>query len=159
MGSERWIPKKPAYRAGIYKEIESVPEHRRLRNYQTRFEGYDCWWEYLESNDLIDPSDSRGHKLTIERHERRWKKFIESQGRHHALCSPQDASEYATHLFDDHDLSMATAVGYWCQIERFYRWMFHRTDFPHSYHPFVMAAIHDENCHEIWMEEMTQEEP
>ena len=31
-------------------------------------------------------------------------------------------------------------------------------DFPHSYHPFVIAAIHDETSHEIWMEEMTQEE-
>lgn len=158
MSSERRIPKDPAYRAGIYTELESVPEHGRLRNFQSRFEGRDCWAEYLEENELIEQSHSRNYKLCMKRRERRWKAFMDSRGRHHALCTPEDAREYATHLFEKHDLSMSTVVGYWCQVERFYRWMFYHADFPHSYHPFVMAAIHDETSNEIWMEEMTQEE-
>jgi len=83
---------------------------------------------------------------------------MEERGRHHALCTPRGSINYATHLFEEQDYSMATAVGYWCGVERFYRWMFHHTEFPHQYHPFVMAAVQNETCRDIWMEQMTQEE-
>ena len=156
---KRRIPKDPVYRAGVYVSIDDVPEHHRLRNYENRFEGRDCWSEYIQANNLIKESHSRGYKLEMNRHEKRWRKFVRGRGGHHALCTPQDAVDYATHLFEDHGLSMATVVEYWCGVERFYRWMFHHTEYPHRYHPFVMAAVRDDTSHAIWMEQMTQEEP
>lgn len=149
---QRWIPKDPEYRAGLYKSIEQVPEHQRLRNYEERFRDRDCWSEYITSSQLLGDSVSDNHRRFVERAEQRWKSFVQSRGRHHALCVPQDAEAYANYLLDEFSLIPSTAAEYWSDIERFYRWMFYHADYPHRYHPFVMAATNYETSRELWNE-------
>ena len=151
MSSDRLISKDPSCRAGLYKQIDDIPEHHRLRNYANRFEDRDCWTEYLEEENVCQENISDYYSKDIERRERRWKDFGAKRGKHHALCSPSDAKAYAHYLFEEYSVEAATAADYWAAIERFYRWMFHHTEYPHTYNPFVMAAIDDSVSEELWM--------
>lgn len=155
--SERRIPVDPEYRAGLYKSLATVPEHHRLRNYASRFSGQDCWEEFKSAANLVAEDHSYSYKRQVERYEERWKSFIEHRSRHHALCTPADAEEYGKHLLYERDLKHSTSADYWSCVERFYRWMFFHTEYPHRYNPFVMAAVQEQTSHELWMEAITQE--
>ena len=148
--TEPWISKAPETRAGLYRDIDEVPEHYRLRNYASRFRGRDSWSQYLEAEDLCREDHSDHHLDQIERRGERWKAFCSRREVHHALCSPSDAERYATYLLQEHSISRVTASDYWAGIERFYRWMFHHTEYPHRYNPFVIAAIQDSVCEQLW---------
>ncbi|WP_435345068.1 hypothetical protein [Haloarchaeobius sp. HRN-SO-5] len=82
---------------------------------------------------------------------------MKTRGRHHALCTPADADMYAQKLIEEFDVNRETAARYWGDIEKFYRWMFHHTEYPHRYHPFVMAAVAYESSRELWDEVVTRE--
>lgn len=147
---QRWIPSNPKYRAGMYKRLDQVPDHLRLSNYERRFENRDCWAEYATEEGLVDEGLSENHKSYMERTERRWKSFTEGRGTHHALCTPEDAEAYATHLVDNFPMKIETASEYWADHERFYRWMFFNAEYPHRYHPFVMAATNYDTSRVLW---------
>jgi integrase len=149
--SDRWLPKEPSIRAGLYRCIDNVPEHYRFRNYSSRFQGQDTWAKYLKEENICRDDHSQGYLDEIDRRESRWKKFCTGRVEHHALCTPSHAEEYAVHLFNEYDLEPTTASTYWATIERFYRWMFYHTEYPHRYNPFVMAAVQDEQCEELWL--------
>lgn len=149
---ERWIPADPEPRAGLYKRIEQVPDHQRLEVYEHAFEGRDCWAEYIAVTGLVQKGVSERRQLYLERTEQRWKSFMQERGTHHALCTPADAEAYATCLIEEFSLTRSTAAEYWADIERFYRWMFHDAEYPHRYHPFVMAAANYETSSDLWYE-------
>jgi len=156
--SDRWIPIDPTVRAGMYQSLDQIPEHHRLRVYQNRFEGEDTWNSYLTAQSWREETLSEKRRKHLERTESRWKSFIKAQERHHALCTPADADAYARVLRDEYDLSLDTASKYWGDIERFYRWMFHHTEYPHRYHPFVMAASNYESSRETWIQLLTRDD-
>ncbi|WP_267642067.1 hypothetical protein [Haloarchaeobius amylolyticus] len=81
---------------------------------------------------------------------------MQSRERHHALCTPADADAYAQKLIEEFDVTLETAARYWGDVEKFYRWMFHHTDYPHRYHPFVMAAAAYEPSRALWEEKVTR---
>jgi hypothetical protein len=147
---DHWISKDPATRAGLYQHISDVPEHYRLRNYANRFQGKDSWSQYLEAEKICREDHSENYLAQIERRGRRWKQFCSQRDTYHALCSPADSERYAAYLLDEYSVSRVTASDYWAGIERFYRWMFHHAEFPHRYNPFVMAAIDDSLCEQLW---------
>ena len=149
--NERWISKDPATRTGLYQHISEVPEHNRLRNYANRFQGQDTWSEYVDAEYSCSNDLSERFLLDLERRESRWKDFCNDRVEHHALCSPSHAKEYAAYLLDEYSIELSTAADYWAAIERFYRWMFHHTEYPHRYNPFVMAAVEDSTSEELWM--------
>ena len=148
--TEPWISKAPETRAGLYRYINEVPEHYRLRNYKSRFQGQDSWSQYLEAKDLYREDHSDHHLDQIDRRGERWKEFCSRRNVHHALCTPADSEQYATYLLEEYSITRVTASDYWAGIERFYRWMFHHAEYPHRYNPFVMAAIQDPVCEELW---------
>lgn len=148
--NSRWISKDPATRAGLYTHFDDVPEHSRLRNYSSRFKGQDSWVQYLKAKDICRDSHSESYIEQVDRNGKRWKQFCDSQGVHHALCTPNEAERYSVHLLDEYSISRVTASDYWAAIERFYRWMFRHAEYPHRYNPFVMAAIQDSLCEELW---------
>lgn len=154
---ERWIPVDPEIRAGMYTHIDQVPDHVRLRVYEHEFEGRDPWCEYVTENNLVRPDHSRQQRGHMQRTEDRWKTFMQERGRHHALCTPTDAEEYAQRLRNEFELSISSAAMYWADVERFYRWMFHHVEYPHRYHPFVMAAANYDTGNALWTYAITKE--
>jgi hypothetical protein len=134
----------------MFQTIDQVPDHLRLRVYEHEFEGRDCWSEYLAANPSVGDNLSDYQKSRLDRTEQRWKSFIGSRGRHHALCTPADVEAYAVHLLGDHSLSISPAAVYWADIERFYRWMFQHAEYPHRYHPVVMAAVNYKTSRKLW---------
>lgn len=147
---DRLIPLDPAVRAGLYKQFSDVPAHHRLQNHASRFEGRDVWDEYIVAADILSDNPSDNHRRWIERSEYRWKSYTDQRNTHHALCTPSDAADFAEHLLEEYELCQLLAARYWGEIERFYRWMFNHTEFPHRYNPFVMAAIADDTASELW---------
>lgn len=137
---ERMTYINPTIRAGIYKSLDQIPDHHRLRVYAQEFSERDIWGEYMTIYGSPERETTKKNHQYLEKVEARWKAFMESRGRHHALCTPADANGYATHLREECCVSPVTATNYWIYIERFYRWLFHHTEYPHRYHPFVMAA-------------------
>lgn len=158
-GEERWIPTDPAVRAGAYTSIEDVPDHQRLKVYAADFEGRDCWHEFVTTEGLLRDGMPRHQRRYIERAGRRWKTFIERRGRHHALCTPADADAYAHHIQAEYPVNVDTASEYWATIERFYRWMFRHADYPHRYHPFLMAAANHDASNELWHQALDEPQP
>lgn len=154
---DRWIPVDPEIRAGMYTRIEQIPDHVRLRVHEHEFEGRDVWREYVDANDLLHSGLSRQHRGHMERSEERWKSFIQTCGRHHALCTPADSEAFAQELRDEYDLAVSAASEYWATVERFYRWMFHHAEYPHRYHPFVMAAANYDISNALWTYAITKE--
>ena len=150
--TDRWIPVDPAVRAGLYQMLEQVPDHFRLRVYAGEFEHRDIWHEYLNAQSWIEGDPSFRRRQQLDREELRWKSFIDSRERHHALCTPTDAERYAQELTEAYNLNQQTASDYWSAVERFYRWMFHHAEYPHRYHPFVMAAARYNMSNKLWRE-------
>ena len=147
---DRWIPVDPAIRTGMYQSLDQVPAHLRLEVYEQEFKDRDVWKEFLSVQSWMDESHSENRRRYLMRAESRWKSFIEAREHHHALCTPCDAEEYAQELLEQYAVSLETAAKYWGDIERFYRWLFNHADYPHRYHPFVMAAATYERSREFW---------
>ena len=147
---DRLIPLDPAVRAGLYKQFNEVPAHHRLQNHASRFEARDVWGEYIVATDILSDNPSDNHRQRIERTEQRWKSYMDQRNTHHALCNPVDAAEFGGYLLEEYEICQILAARYWGEIERFYRWMFNHTEFPHRYNPFVMAAISDDTASDLW---------
>ena len=147
---DRLIPLDPTVRAGLYKDFSEVPPHHRLQNHTSRFESRDVWSEYVTEAGLLPDDVSDNHRQRVERTEQRWKSYTGERNTHHALCQPVDAADFATHLLNEHDVSRIVAARYWGELERFYRWMFTHTEYPHRYNPFAMAAISNDTASELW---------
>ncbi len=135
----------------MYQSLNQVPDHLRLEVYEYQFEERDCWTEYLTAQSHAGTELPVKRQQYLGRAENRWKEFIQGRGKHHALCSPEDAESYAKHLLNHFPISVDTAARYWIEIERFYRWMFQHTEYPHRYHPFVMSAAANDVSRELWV--------
>lgn len=103
----------PVDRVGIYKRLDEVPEHRRLRRYADAYNGRDVWEEFL-TGFLFERYDSRRFVEDARRAGRRWRSHMDTRGRHHALATPADVEAWCEALLDD--LTRKTAYNqYWAE--------------------------------------------
>ena len=144
--------KNPEKRMGVYKRLDDVPDHHRLQQYSSTYEGYDMWKEFL-SECLFERYDSERFKEDARRAGERWKAHVEARGRHHALATPEDVETWCQKLLDR--LKIKTAYNsYWIRIERFYTWLQWHREHPHTYQPVLMAAANGGAAGEIWDEKI-----
>lgn len=134
----------PLARIGVYKTLSDVPNRHRLFHHADAYTGRDVWREYLIAELYGDRDIPRKRELIGEH----WKDHMATRGRHHALATPEDVATFSAYLLDQY--SLATALDYWTHIERMYWWLMERSDHPHLYHPFLMAAGSDEPTRVIW---------
>lgn len=125
-------------KAGVYKTIDDVPHHHRIRTHTDRYQGRDMWREYDLAVASVHP-DERNYSPS-ERS--KWENHMQRRGRHYAVAEPDDVTAWTE--FVREDIAEATRVNYTKRIFRFYRWLMWHTDHPHRYNPFVLAAnTHD----------------
>ena len=145
----------PKDRMGVFKSLDGVPDRYRLGNYSNTFEGCDVWQEYLDEYlFLVYPDATDYFYETAVRAGRRWKEQMDERGRHHALARPEDVGVYFEGLLDE--LAINTVYNqYWIRLEDFYSWLQTHTDYPHIYHPVLMAVIQNDAAREIWCRKLS----
>ncbi len=136
----------PLHRIGVYKTLEQVPDHSRLYNSATAFEGRDVWAEYVE-HELSNPA--RTVQYETELVEESWKEHMRQRGRHPALARPDDVESWFTNLINRMQTKRAYNP-YWVRLEDFYTFLMWHTEYPHSYHPPRMAAGQGGVTREVW---------
>ena len=148
----RTKPDNPHDGLGVYKTLNDVPKRYRLDNHEGIYINRNPWEEFVDDKGINELCDDRENKYW--RGYERWLKIIDGTGRHYALAHPEDAETFAESLV--RRFRLRTAYQQWSTIERFYRWMAWRTDHPHHYNPFWMAASQYPHSEEIWEYEMTE---
>ena len=138
---------------GIYKSIGEVPYRKRLDRYKDEYEGSDIWNEF--ERDRIDRFDSEHYRDTFHKTDRSWKGHMATQGRHHALATPDDVSRWCAELIVDRKLE-TVYTQYWVRLEEFYSWLQSHRHHPHVYHPVLMAAANHEVPRAIWWVKMDE---
>jgi hypothetical protein len=136
---------------GVYKRIEEVPNHHRLRRYTNRYANRDVWTEFCEKQEYQQGSSPR-FRETVDRAGRHWRAHMDTRGRHHALATPADIESWCADLLADK--SPATSYNYWVRIRRFYDWLQWHVDHPHRYNPVLMAAADGESAGRIWTQKL-----
>jgi len=134
---------------GVYKHLDDVPEKHRLSQYSAVYDGRDVWAEYV-ADEIPDDRGAR-YMDDTERVERRWKSHMNSRDRHHALARPADVEQWCQWLCEQFSIGHAYDP-YWCRVEAFYDYLLWHTDYPHIYHPFLMAATAYPAAGTIWDE-------
>lgn len=140
------ISSNPHHRLGVYKTLEDVPPHNRLRNYSEAFEDRDLWGEYVEQ-ELHSAADSVKYETSIVK--KSWKSHMETRGRQPAFARPADVESWVTELLEEIGSKRAYNP-YWVRIEDFFSYLMWHTQFPHVYHPPLMAANADGAIAQIW---------
>lgn len=129
----------PEDRLGIYKRLEEVPDHHRLRQYAEEYVGRDIWAEYVTETDLFGRYDSDRYEQATSRAVTGWKAHVEARGRHHALATPEDVDSWCSTLLESRNQTTVYNL-YWTRIADLYDWLRWHTKHPHTYDPFLMAA-------------------
>ncbi|MFC7047351.1 hypothetical protein ACFQH6_19775 [Halobacteriaceae archaeon GCM10025711] len=132
---------------GVYKQLESVPEEYRLRQYASEYEGRDVWAEYAETRS--DEYESSHYWASVRKAGESWKAHVEGRGRHHALARPGDVETWCAGLAETRTLR-TVYTEYWVRLEEFYSWLQFHTDHPHVYQPVIMAAAEYPTAAAIW---------
>lgn len=140
----------PNDRMGVFKTLESVPDRYRLSNHAAAFDGRDVWQEYVTESVYEEWPDATDFFYeSVDRAGRRWKEHMAGRSRHHALATPQDVIVWCEQLHAD--LSLNTIYNqYWLRIEGFYSWLQTHADYPHVYHPVLMAVPQSEIVRKVW---------
>lgn len=142
----------PTDRLGVFKRLAEVPEARRFRRYQSVYDGEDTWAVYRGTVELSERM-SDDWALFAER----WKDHMAERGRHHALARPSDVESWSAWLLEQ--FRVDRSYQHWNVIEGFYEWLKWRTDHPHAYNPFHMAAdVSDSSARTIWQRKMEKRE-
>lgn len=142
------ISQHPERRIGVYKQLADVPEHHRLAQYEESFEGKDVWSEHVAAQS--NAFDSDHYHATFRKAGRSWKNHLTDRGRHHALATPHDVETWVTSLAETR-LLRTVRTEYWIRVEEFYSWLQFHTEYPHVYHPVLMAASHYGTARAVWM--------
>ena len=146
-------PTDPNKIMGVYQSLGDVPERRRFYQYSESYEGRDVWMDYLReekySSDWAKSTQDRYKRIENE-----WKGYMEEQGTHHALATPDDVEGWAKQLLED--LTVTTARWKWDGIRAFYKWLLWHTEHPHLYNPFLIAAAGDGPSSTIWEERLNR---
>lgn len=129
----------PKDRLGVYKRIEQVPEHHRLRQYTEEYLGRNVWTEYVEETDLFERYHSARYERATIRAVNGWKAHVEARGRQYALATPEDVNTWCATLLDRRNQTTVYNQ-YWTRLAAFYDWLRWHTKHPHTYDPFLMAA-------------------
>lgn len=138
----------PEGQIGVFKRYSQVPPRYRLDQHESVFDGRDVWAEFLAADDRREHVRTND-QAALRRVEAEWKGHMAERGRHHALATPADVNEWVVSSLDQRALS-TTQHPYWAYIEGLYSWMLDRTDYPHLYHPVIMAAVEYEPARRVW---------
>lgn len=150
----RELSNDPRNRLGVYKRLEEVPPRYRLRQHADVYRGEDVWETFLEDH-LFPRYPKDRYRQDTRRAGRLWKSHMDDRGRHHALATPEDVDQWCQSLLDQRNVK-TVYNHYWVRLERFYDWLLTRTDHPHVYHPFLMAAAEYETASRIWEAKVEQ---
>jgi hypothetical protein len=137
----------PDDRMGVYKRLEDVPDRYRLHHHADAYEGRDVWQEFCEEYEYARGNHDR-YEEEINRAGDRWRVFMQSRDRHHALATPDNVEKWCASLL----VSMSTrrAYDYWLRVNRFYDWLQWHSEHPHVHNPVLMAAVDGEYAGRIW---------
>lgn len=144
----RELSEVPADRLGVYKQLEEVPSRYRLTQHAAAYRDKDTWETFLKDH-LFPQYSSDRYQQDTRRAGQLWKEHMVDRGRHHALATPADVDKWCKSLLNKRNVR-TTYNHYWVRLERFYDWLLTRTDHPHVYHPFLMAAAKYETAGRIW---------
>lgn len=133
-------------RLGVYKCFEDVPARYRFHQHADAYAGRDVWAEFCADHEYAQ-GDSESFRRKVDRAGELWKAFM-SDRRHHALATPADVEAWSQSLRDEY--TDGTAYKYWIRVEHFYQWLQWHTQYPHVYHPVLMAAAEHDAAGEIW---------
>lgn len=132
---------------GIYKCLGDVPDRYRFIHHANAYEGRDVWQEFCDEYEYAQGSHDR-YEEEVDRAGDRWRSFMESRGRHHALATPDDVEAWCADLLSDG--SVRRAHDYWLRVNRFYNWLQWHSEHPHRYNPVLMAAAEGNATSEVW---------
>jgi hypothetical protein len=144
----RELSEYPKDRLGVYKRLEEVPSRYRLNQHAAAYRDKDVWETFLEDHLFPQYSSDRYRQDTC-RAGQLWKEHMADRGRHHALATPADVDQWCKSLLDRRNVR-TVYNHYWVRLERFYSWLLARTDHPHVYQPFLMAAVEYDTAGRIW---------
>lgn len=153
----------PDARMGVFKSFADVPDRYRLSNYAGQFRGEDTWSWYLmlrhdgtvnQAQDQL--STSRAGE--VERCGRYLKAFMHRErATHHALATPDDVEAFLAVVKEGYKnptkqpRSITTVYDtYFAPVNRFYDWLQAWVNFPHRYHPVLMACANGGVARDCW---------
>ena len=162
-GVEMRAKQDPEARMGVFKSISDVPDRYRLSNYAGQFQGEDTWTWYLLLRHDGTVNQAQGQLSTsrtreIERCGRYFKSFMHRErDTHHALATPEDIEAFLAAVKDGYknptgqSRSVTTVYDtYFAPVNRFYDWLQSWVDFPHRYHPVLMACANGGTTRDCW---------
>ncbi|GAB7092531.1 hypothetical protein JCM18237_28020 [Halorubrum luteum] len=141
---------KPEQYAGPFQEYSSVPQRYCLKTYAGHYTGEETWKQYCEQV-LFGQYDSDYIRRSARRAGSSWKDHMASQGRHHALATPNDVDEWCRLLLDGGRNRRTCYENYYVRIYNFYEHLKRNCQHPHLYNPLLMAAIEYDVTRRVWM--------
>lgn len=162
-GVEMRAHQDPKARMGVFKSLDDVPDRYRLSNFVDQFRGEDTWTWYLMLRHDGTVSQAQGQLSTsrakeVERCGRYFKTFMHRErGTHHALATPDDIESFLSAVKDGYQnptkqprLITTVYDTYFAAVNQFYDWLQTWVDFPHRYHPVLMACVKGGVAQECW---------
>lgn len=134
-------------RLGVYKRLSDVPHRYRLHHHEDAYRDRDVWQEFCDQHEYAQ-SEAAQFRMEVDRVGRRWKSFMDSCGRHHALAEPKDVDVWIGDLRDSY--SIRTVYEHWSRVNRFYDWLLWHANHPHVYNPALMAAGLPSDTNVVW---------
>lgn len=139
----------PEDRLGVYKALSDVPQRYRLENYAKMYQGEDVWQQFCDEYEYENATHDR-YERKLDIMGRKWKDFMSTRNRHHALARPEDVEAWCRELRCEQDKTIRRLHDHWLRIDRFYRWLQWHAEYPHTYRPPLMAALLDGYCAQAW---------
>lgn len=162
-GSEMRAEQDPKGRMGVFKRFDDVPNRYRLSNFAGEFRGNDTWSRYLVLRFDGTLRQAQGKLSTarareVERCGRYFKTFMhQERNRHHSLANPDDVEAFLSAVKEGYEnpskqpRSISTVYDtYFAPVNRFYDWLQGWVDFPHRYHPVLMACAEGGVSRDCW---------
>ena len=162
-GPDMRAAQDPKARMGVFKTLDAVPDRYRLSNYADEFRGEDTWTWYLtlRHDGTVNQAQGqlgRSRANEIERCGRYFKDFMHRErGTHHALATPDDIEAFLSAVKNGYKnptkqpRSITTVYDtYFAPVNRFYDWLQAWVDFPHRYHPVLIACANSGVARECW---------
>lgn len=161
-------PKKPRRlstdardRMGVYKALDDVPDRYHLRNHQSAYEGRDVWGEFFANKTA--KFDTKATHDRYEKVGRYFTDFMADTERHHALADPGDIEAFLVALRDG-DVGrfgrtrqrQTVYFEYYQPLEDFYTYLEWHVDYPHRYHPVLMAVVDGGYARDVWNRKIEQ---
>lgn len=137
----------PDDRMGKLNRMDKVRSRRRLHQLTDAYEGRDIWQEFCEKHQY-EQGSYEGYEEDVDRVGNHWKDHMADRERHHALALPDDVEAWSAELLAEK--SMRGAHDYWLRVREFYDWLQWQTEYPHLYHPVLMAAAVGDAAEELW---------